>query len=137
MSYDAFDYEEPLTLPPGYAVTRDGRVYSHDSNWRGYGTRALSQLPDRDGYLTVRLTTATGRRKRFRVHRLVAETYLSPRPLGRELRHLDGNKTNNSAANLAWGTQAENAADRERHGRTSRGVKHSEAIKAGQREARQ
>ena len=131
MSYDPFDYEEPLTLPPGYEVTRQGKVYSHGTNWRGYGSRLLRQLPDEDGYPTVRLVLPTGKRKRFRVHRLVAECFLSPRPLGKELRHLDGNKANNVPEILAWGTQAENAADRERHGRTSRGAKHSRAIKAG------
>ena len=46
------------------------------------------------------------------------------------LRHLDGNKTNPHADNLAWGTQKENAADRERHGKTSRGSKHSAAIRS-------
>ncbi|WP_407641233.1 HNH endonuclease signature motif containing protein [Aurantiacibacter spongiae] len=87
--------------------------------------------PNADGYPSVRLTI-NGKRSRLAVHRLVAREYLSPRPSpAHEVRHLDGDKTNNSVENLAWGTTKENAEDRERHGRTSRGQKHSIAIKKG------
>ena len=116
---------------PQYEVTRDGRVFSVGSNWRGYGRREMRQTPNADGYPSVRLTI-NGRRVRLAVHRLVAKQYLPPRPSPRhEVRHLDGDKNNPSAENLAWGTQKENADDRERHGRTSRGPAHSAAIKRG------
>jgi hypothetical protein len=36
---------------------------------------------------------------------------------------VDGNKRNNSSTNLRWGTQLENAQDREAHGRTARGLR--------------
>ena len=115
---------------PGYRVTADGRVFSA-TNWRGYGERELSQLPHKGGYLSVRMVV-DGHRKRFLVHRLVAATFLPARPSpAHEVRHLDGNKLNNAASNLAWGTRKENADDRERHGRTSRGPLHSQAIKTG------
>lgn len=116
---------------PGYEVTRDGRVFSVASNWRGYGRRELRQDLNDDGYPSVRLTI-DGRRIRYAVHVLVANAHLPPRPSNRhEVRHLDGDKMNPHADNLAWGTQKDNAADRERHGRTSRGPRHSAAIKAG------
>ena len=116
---------------PGYEVTSDGRVFSTGSNWRGYGRRELQQTPNANGYPSVRLTIA-GKRKRLTVHRLVAMWYLPPRPsLSHEIRHLDGNKQNCNASNLVWGTEKENAADRERHGRTSRGPRHSKAIRLG------
>lgn len=116
---------------PGYRVTADGRVFSVEHNWRGYGERELSQLPHKDGYLTVRLMV-NGKRKRFAVHRLVAEQFLAPRPSPtHQVRHLDGNKANNRVANLAWGTAKENADDRQMHGRTSRGERHAIAIKQG------
>jgi hypothetical protein len=35
-----------------------------------------------------------------------------------ECRHLDGNPTNNTPENLAWGTHAENCMDTVRHGRS-------------------
>ena len=116
---------------PGYRVCEDGRVFSVEHNWRGYGERELQQTPNADGYPSVRLTIY-GRRIRLAIHRLVAQSFLPPRPSpNHELRHLDGNKQNSHADNLAWGTQKDNADDRERHGRTSRGERHSRAIKAG------
>lgn len=115
---------------PGYEVTRDGRVFSAASNWRGYGRREMHQTPNSDGYPSVRLTLG-GKRKRIAVHVLVAAHYLPPRPSARhEVRHLDGDRTRPHADNLAWGTQKENAEDRERHGRTSRGDNHANAIKS-------
>jgi len=115
----------------GYEVTKDGRVFSVGHNWRGYGRREMAQQPDDHGYPSVRLTVS-GKRTRLAAHRLVAATYLPPRPsAAHEVRHLNGIKTDNRAANLTWGTRAENAADREAHGRTSRGERHSLFIKRG------
>lgn len=114
-----------------YDVTEMGQVFSTSSNWRGYGARPLIAHPNSHGYLRVRLLI-DGKRKSFFVHKLVAERFLEPRPSPKhEIRHLDGNKLNNSSDNLAWGTRQDNADDREKHGRTSRGQNHSEAIKKG------
>ena len=116
---------------PGYEVTRNGQVFSVASNWRGSGRREMRQTLNASGYPSVRLVVG-GKRKRFAVHWLVARDFLPPRPTPQhEVRHLDGNQMNPDAGNLAWGTQKENADDRERHGRTSRGAVHSEAIKRG------
>lgn len=113
-----------------YEVTRDGRVFSVNSNWRGMGRREMGQTLNDNGYPSVRIVV-DGKRKRIAVHVLVARTHLEPRPSHKhEIRHLDGNKMNPSADNLAWGTAKENAEDRERHGRTSRGSAHSDAIKS-------
>jgi len=115
---------------PGYEITRDGLVFAISTNWRGYGRREMRQTPNADGYPSVRLTI-DGKRVRLAVHRLVAAKYLPPRPsMSHEVRHLDGNKAHCSAENLQWGTRKENADDRERHGRTSRGAAHSAAIKS-------
>lgn len=115
---------------PGYRVTADGKVFSTGHNWRGYGEREMRPTPNSDGYPSVRLTVE-GKRVRLAVHRLVAREYLPPRPSPEhEVRHLDGDKTNNTVENLAWGTAKENAEDRERHGRTSRGLRHSSAIRS-------
>jgi hypothetical protein len=115
----------------GYEITHDGRVFSTAHNWRGYGRREMMQQPNAHGYPSVRLTLE-GKRTRIAVHRLVASRFLPPRPsLKHEVRHLNGDKTDNRASNLAWGTAKENAADREAHGRTSRGPQHAAAIIAG------
>ena len=118
-----------MTHTPGYVVTRSGQVFSVASNWRGYGARIMKQHPNSHGYMRVRLTV-DGKRKSFFVHKLVAFKFLPARPSPKfEIRHLDGDKLNNAIENLAWGTRADNAADRERHGRTSRGKRHSKTIK--------
>lgn len=114
---------------PVYEVSRDGRVFSVTSNWRGYGEREMLWKLDADGYPRVRVIVNGKRISRF-VHALVAQKYLPPQPSPmHQIRHLDGNKLNPGADNLEWGTPKENADDRERHGRTSRGDRHSNAIK--------
>lgn len=125
------DAKEKTKHTPGYEITRDGRVFSISHDWRGYGRREMAATPNSHGYPSVRLTI-DGKRRRSPVHRLVAQTFLGPRPSSaHEVRHLDGDRTNNAVENLAWGTRQQNAADRERHGRTSRGQRHSQFIKAG------
>ena len=115
---------------PGYEVTRDGKVISIGSNWRGYGNRELRQSLNASGYPSVRLVI-DGVRRHLPVHKLVAIAHLPPRPSELyEIRHLDGNRLNSQADNLAWGPSKENAADRDAHGTTSRGAAHSAAIKA-------
>lgn len=123
-------------LIQGYEVTSDGRVFSVDANWRGYGRRQL--IPDLNfhGYPSVRLTI-NGKRIRYAVHVLVAQEYLPEKPSEKhEIRHIDGNRLNSAAENLAWGTKKDNADDRTHHGRTSRGKLHGEAIKASSHKSR-
>ena len=116
---------------PGYRVTKDGRVFSVDSNWRGYGERELVQVPNTDGYMRVRLTIS-GKRKSYMVHKLVAEKFLGDKPSkSHEIRHINGVKTDNRIENLVWGTRKENADDRELHGKTSKGELHSIYVKNG------
>lgn len=51
-------------------------------------------------------------------HRIICATFHGPPPFdGAQVRHLDGNPKNNQAANLAWGTASENAADTIKHGK--------------------
>lgn len=106
----------PIPMAPGYAATADGTILSTASNWRGYGARALGQQPNDDGYPSVRVMI-DGKRKHIAVHRLMSSAFLPPRPSPlHEIRHLDGDKNNRARDNLAWGTVAENAADRKMHG---------------------
>lgn len=103
----------------GYEVSSCGRVRSISRtvltatgprNFRGV---LLSPRPNTGGYLCVRL----GRGYPVMVHQLVAEAFLGPAPYrGAQVRHKDGDKTNNRKANLAWGTPKENQADRKSHG---------------------
>lgn len=68
-----------------------------------------------------------GRTKTHMVHRLVAAAFLGARPKGFHVRHLDGDKWNASATNLAYGTAKQNMEDMARHGRVPKGVSHGRA----------
>lgn len=106
---------------PLYEVRSDGSVWSA-WNWRGYGKRQLSPTSGKGGYLRVRLQLPNGRRVNRPIHSLVAEAFIGPRPEGHQVCHIDGDKTNNAASNLRYGTAQDNADDRSAHGRTVRGA---------------
>lgn len=57
-----------------------------------------------------------GKRKKFYVHQLVMLTFVGPRPAGMEIRHLDGDPTNNCLENLEYGTHSQNNYDIVEHG---------------------
>lgn len=52
---------------------------------------------------------------------------MGARPAGYVCRHLDGDKTNNALENLAWGTPAENGADKVRLGESCPGERNGRA----------
>ena len=74
------------------------------------------------GYMRVGLTSKQECVNLY-IHRLVLETFIGSCPVGREARHLNGNKLDNRLSNLAWGTPKENALDRAKHGHTIQGKK--------------
>jgi hypothetical protein len=74
------------------------------------------------GYLTVMVGV-----KPRKVHALVLETFVGPRPEGHDACHNDGDRTNNVLANLRWATRAENMADARVHGTDSRCDRHPAA----------
>jgi DNA-binding transcriptional regulator YiaG len=96
-------------IPPGYTVHADGTII-------GLRGRPLKPWSDRKGYLYVSVRIE-GRQRHKSVHQLVCEAFhgVCPTPQ-HEVRHLNGVPTDNRADNLKWGTRAENAADRIRHG---------------------
>jgi hypothetical protein len=106
--------EQWLTIAeaPDYAVSDLGRVkrVMPDSLGRGAGVILAAPLNDK-GYCHLNLHI--GRKQHLRrVHRLVCEAFHGPPPSpNHQVRHLDGNKTNNRAENLAWGTHSENSLD--------------------------
>ena len=119
---------KPVLDHPGYVVSDDGRVFSDN---RGVAFRKeLRTEPTRDGYLRVNLFVPGSSPKRYRwsaVAPIVAGAFIGPRPAGLQVRHLDGDKTNNTAGNLAYGTAKENAKDRDLHGTTVRGERSRQA----------
>ena len=60
-----------------------------------------------NGYKYVQLST-NGKRRTYRIHRLVAETFLKNENNLPYINHKDGNKLNNDVKNLEWVTAREN-----------------------------
>ena len=84
-----------------YQITSWGRVYNKSRK------RFLVPEEHYKGYLRVDLLK-NGKRKHFKVHRLVADAFI-PNPLNKpQVNHIDGNNQNNSVTNLEWVTNREN-----------------------------
>ena len=104
-----------------YAVTRDGKVWSHPRAWvrnegRKHPGRWLRATLDSSGYPKVTLTV-DGKVRCVKVHRLVALTWIGPPPTPtHEVNHVDGVKANAAAANLEWVTRRENMNHAIEHG---------------------
>jgi hypothetical protein len=107
-----------ITWAPGYIVSDSGTVYSV-RRWKRQPQvpfRALNVMIHSGGYPQVNIRVK-GRSIIVAIHRIVAEFFLGGKPFDDAVvRHLDGDPSNNSAVNLAWGTQSENRADSVCHG---------------------
>ena len=62
-------------------------------------------------------------RKSYKVHVLVLDAFVGPRPNGMQGLHRDDDHANNNLSNLYWGTQSQNMADRLRNGRDPNATK--------------
>lgn len=101
-----------------YYVTSFGRVFSTKWN-KVRELRATSKT--QGNYLMVNLCVDGNPHPAY-VHHIVVEAFYNIKPTRDwQTRHLDGNSHNNMLDNLAFGTAADNARDRMRHGTTTRG----------------
>lgn len=103
----------------GYEVSDQGQVRSYRVRGKA---NALCEEPiilapatDPQGYQGV-LLRRDGKSEFRRIHQLVLEAFVGPKLEGMVTRHLNGNPRDNRLANLAWGTQVENMADKKLHG---------------------
>jgi len=98
-----------------YEVSSEGQVRSLLSNRIMIGNKAAYRQVGL--YHRERAHLPTSKRYTCRsVHRLVAEAFIGPRPDFLEVLHIDGDRKNNRASNLKYGTRAENCADTAVHG---------------------
>lgn len=65
----------------------------------------------------MRLWKEGGGYEDHKVHILVLEAFVGPRPDGMVGRHRNDDTTNNALTNLCWGTRVENVQDAVRNGR--------------------
>lgn len=98
-----------------FQVSDAGRIRSKDRvclrsdtltpvSFRG---KVLTGVKNRSGYLIIR-TSISAEKITLRPHRIVAGVFV-PNPENKpQVNHLDGDKSNNSAANLEWVTNSEN-----------------------------
>jgi hypothetical protein len=107
---------------PDYIFNSDGGVVTL------IGPKPRLMKPIRIGaYVGLQLRRADGTREKQYLHRLICEAFHGAPDHGQECRHLNGNKGDNRAANLAWGTRAQNAADKDAHGTSPRGERNPHA----------
>lgn len=120
----------PVVGFEGYFVFDDGEIFT--TLRRGRPPVGRPRVPtemkrlafhkDQHGYFRVRLTKNGKLVSSQAVHRLVLEAFVGPPGvLQNQTRHLNGISTDNRVCNLAWGTAAENTADKIRHGTTRAG----------------
>lgn len=110
MTHVADEIWLPITGTGGlYEVSNLGGVR------RTQPLRPLKPSNDGKGYARVNLSVGGKVTLRYIAH-LVAEEFIGPRPSGHEVRHLNGDTSNNALANLAYGTKADNMQDALRHG---------------------
>ena len=101
---------------PQYAFSECGKVISFTRR------KPFVMKPIKMGeYTGLQLVRADGELEKIYLHRAIAEAWHGPCPNGMVCRHLDGKKNNNSAINLAWGSQSQNNLDKERHGTAPHG----------------
>lgn len=94
---------KPYPASPAYLVSNSGLVYSKK--------RRISLKPvlGTRGYYKITMYYPEGIKKTVLIHKIVAETFLGPRPTpGHEVNHKSGIKADNSSDNLEWTTSSEN-----------------------------
>lgn len=111
-----------------YEVSDQGRIRS----WLNRGGQSTQPGQPRvnkstrnwAGYHVVSLRGSDGSKRQRRLHCLVLEAFVGPRPEGFQGAHEDDNKDDNRLGNLAWKHLGDNIIDRNLNNRTARGTSH-------------
>lgn len=86
---------------PNYLISSLGNVYSLNKK------RILKLQTDKNGYKVTALINEKGR-KLLKVHRLVAQNFISNKKNKQQVNHKNGDKSDNRVQNLEWTTPSEN-----------------------------
>ena len=102
-----------------YYVTEDGKVFRHypPYQWRNKIGHLKQNKPEKyslvkgnikyNGYIHINISY-NGYKRKYLIHRIVAELYCSGYFEGAEVDHIDCNKLNNHPNNLQWCTKEYN-----------------------------
>ena len=96
-----------------YFISPDGKIFSK------YLNRLMKPKLDKDGYLEVSLRTENKEPRYFRVHHLVAFTYIGKPSLNLKdptIDHIDNHPLNNHYSNLRWVERGYNSSIRHNKG---------------------
>lgn len=87
-----------------YEIDEDGTVYTKTR--KGTNKNVIRSHDDCHGYLTVQLFK-NGVGTRFKIHRLLAETFINNPENKPTVDHIDRDRRNNRLSNLRWATNKE------------------------------
>lgn len=90
-----------------YQIDIYGNVYSLPKQGAWSEVRIMKPTIKKSGYIDINLMKNSVA-KSFRVHRLVAITFIPNPKNKKQVNHKDGNKANNHVDNLEWNTSGEN-----------------------------
>lgn len=113
------------TKYPGYEVSSYGRVRSIDridSAGRFRRGRILKPAGSgSSGKYQMIVVSINGKTTDVKIHQLVLETFVEPRPEDRPFAcHYDDDQSNNFLENLYWGTWEDCLEDKKRNGKANR-----------------
>lgn len=103
-------YEANSELGQVRSVAR--QALCRGGKYRSVSPKVLSGTPDKDGHLLITLYRGSKNDKTTtKIHWVIMETFVGPRPEGMEIRHLNDDKSDNRLTNLKYGTGVENWDD--------------------------
>ena len=92
---------KPIPLHPRYEISQSGIIRNSENK------AIKSQYVGSTGYYMVSFSYA-GKTKTFRVHQLIAKTFIDNPCNYTDINHIDGNKLNNAIGNLEWCNHSQN-----------------------------
>lgn len=124
------------TIRMGIALQKSNEIWKPVVGYEGiYEVSSLGKIRCKKGEKSLRFSGPPknkrfvvdlykdGKKRTIKVHVLVLEAFVGPRPTNFYACHNDGNPLNNDIKNLRWDTPKSNSADRLKHGTDNRGEK--------------